>query len=138
MRGLLACLIVWAVFGNSFGASAGEPLHYGPAVVRLSGIIVIEAFFGRPNYGDDPENDEIERSPILVLDEPVVVEGDPDGDFDSESEDDVRRVHLVIIDDALWAKKWRHVVLEGTLFHSHTGHHHTRVLMRVNRLISSP
>jgi hypothetical protein len=117
---------------------AAEPLRYEPVVIRLSGVIVIEAFFGPPGYGEDPENDEIERALILVLDEPVAVQGDPNDSLNSESVDDVRRIHLVIRHPEIWAKEWQHVVLEGTLFHRLTGHHRTPVLMSADRLVSSP
>ncbi len=138
MRRLLACFFFCGMIGGTVGSSAGEPLPYEPAVVRLSGVIVIEAFYGRPNYGADPENDEIERALILVLDEPVAVQGDPNDNLNSESVDDVRRMHLVVRHPEIWAKEWQHVVLEGTLFHRFTGHHHTPVLMSADRLVSSP
>lgn len=137
MRRLLAFLLVWAVLAGA-PVSAAELLEYEPVVVRLSGVIVIEAFYGPPGYGEDPENDSIERAAILVLDKPVAVRTEPDDIMDSDSAGDVRRIQLIIRDPKISAKTWRHVVIEGRLFRAETGHHHTHVLMSVARLVSSP
>lgn len=113
---------------------AKELLHYEPAVVRLSGNVVVEPFYGRPNYGEDPEHDEMELSPILILDSPVDVAGDPNDDLNSETVQNVTRMHLVLKSRRqIRELKGHHVALEGTLFHAFSGHHHTDVLMRVEK-----
>ncbi|MBE0533665.1 MAG: DUF4431 domain-containing protein [Rhodospirillales bacterium] len=137
MQRLMACLVVWGMLVGA-SAPAAEPLDYDPTIVRLSGVIVIEAFYGPPGYGEDPESDEIVHAAILVLDEPVSVRGDPNELMNSESVGDIRRIHLANVGPDVSAKTWRHVVIEGTLFHSYTGHHRTPVLMWVERLVSSP
>jgi hypothetical protein len=52
-------------------------LQYDPAVVELTGTVVLEEFFGPPGFGEDPKTDSRELYAILVLDAPVSVEGVP-------------------------------------------------------------
>jgi hypothetical protein len=117
------------------GEPPNEQLRYEPAVVKLSGILVMDANYGPPGYGEEPENDQIERSWVLKLDRPVDVIGDPQSDLNSESGKDVLRVQLV---NASKVKLGEHVAkrvtLEGTLFSAHTGHHHTDVLLTIQKL----
>jgi hypothetical protein len=118
-------------------ALASEPLHYEPEVVRLSGTVVIEDHLGSPNYGEDPDTDMKVQSLVLVLDEPVTVIGNPEGDVDSETVEDVRRMQLVISPKFREGRQdliGRHATFEGTLFHSFTGWHITAVLIHVNKI----
>lgn len=127
--GLLAgFMIAWG------GAIAGEPLHYEPAVVSLSGILVIEDHYGPPNYGENPDTDEIDKVRILKLDTPVDVVGDPNADnFNSELETGVQKMQLVsslkLID-----LEGQHVTVEGTLYHQFNAHHVTKVLITVEKI----
>lgn len=117
---------------------AGEPLQYEPAVVQLSGVLVVEVHYGPPNYGENPESDMVERAMILLLDMPQIVQGDLDADFNGETEYDVARVHLAASPEIGLSKLvWQRVRVEGTLFHAFTGHHRTDVLMSVSRVIES-
>jgi hypothetical protein len=54
-----------------------DQLRYEPAVVKLSGILVMDAYYGPPNYGEEPETDPIEQNWTLKLDQPVDVLADP-------------------------------------------------------------
>ena len=112
-----------------------EQLRYEPAVVKLSGILVMDAHYGPPGYGEEPENDEIEQSWILKLDRRVDVIGDPYSDLNSDPVGDVLRVQLVNTSKTkLNEHVAQRVMLEGMLFHSHTGHHHTKVLLQVQKV----
>jgi trypsin-like peptidase len=44
--------------------------------LKLRGLVTTEYHFGRPNYGQTPALDELERVPILLLDEPLTVLAD--------------------------------------------------------------
>jgi hypothetical protein len=112
-----------------------EQLHYQPAVVKLSGLLVTEYVYGPPGFGEDPEVDLIDRVWQLRLFAPVDVIGTPGDDINSESENDVGRVGLVNFSKAnLIAHLGRRFMVEGTLFHSHTAHHHTKVLLEVQKV----
>lgn len=112
-----------------------QQLHYEPAVVKLSGLLVTEYVYGPPGFGEDPETDQIDRKWDLRLFAPVDVIGTPGDDINSESENDVGRVGLVNFSKVnLNAHLGRRVMVEGTLFHSHTAHHHTKVLLEVQKV----
>lgn len=111
-----------------------EWVDYWPAVVELKGKLGIKTFFGPPNFGENPETDSKERSWILSLDKPINVRGQtsPDPGL-NDSVENVRELQLVLPKPhrELIGKK---VIVKGTLFHAHTGHHHTDVLMDVQSI----
>jgi Domain of unknown function (DUF4431) len=78
------------------------------------------------------------RFPAIALHEPITVLCAPaDTPEECEPEMGVTLLHLVL-DDLEWAQFRRlagkTVRLSGTLFHSHTGHHFTSVLMDVDAI----
>jgi len=132
-RTLIAAAFLLA--GLATASAANEQLHYEPAVVRLSGILVTDYIYRPPDFGEDPETDQIERLWILKLDQPVDVIGTPDDDINSESENDVLRVGLVNFSKVkLSAHLGKRVMLEGTLFHAHTGRHHSIILLNIHKV----
>jgi S1-C subfamily serine protease len=106
--------------------------QYNDSSVVLEGQVYTDFFFGRPNYGESPETDDIEHAVVLALDSPISVEGNGpprEGNFDAISEMDVDRVQLVTSRrDALRRFRGHGLRVSGSLFHAHTGHHHTSVL----------
>ena len=122
---------------------AGNPIvHYEPSRVKLSGSLDLQTFPGPPNYESIADGDRMERHFYLKLDQPIdVLESKEDTDQNSENEKNVQIVQLAINgeDEALWSKfrragKGAHVVITGELFHRLTGHHHSRVLLSVEKL----
>lgn len=108
-----------------------EWVDYWPAVVELKGKLVIKTFFGPPNFGENPETDVKERSWILSFEKPIYVRAKTETDpILGPSVEDIRELQLVLPKPhrELIGKK---VIVKGTLFHAHTGHHHTDVLMDV-------
>lgn len=109
-------------------------LEYEPAVVVLEGKLIIKTYFGPPNFGEDPKTDSRERSWILSLDKPIKVRAKDETDpVTGPSVDNVRELQLVLHKPRrkMIGKKVR---VKGTLFHAHTGHHHTDVLMDVESI----
>lgn len=111
-------------------------LKFGDATTVLRGQIYTDYFFGRPNYGESPELDELEHSICLALDQPFSISArEPEGEGDCEAAgcDDVHVVQLAGVFDVEYLRSIRGhgVELTGALFASHTGHHHTKVLMSV-------
>lgn len=118
-------------------STKNEWVDYLPAVVELKGILSVETFFGPPNFGENPKSDSQEKAWILSLDKPINVRGrtGPDVAYEYEgvSVEDVRKLQLVL------PKPHREligmkVIVKGTLFHAHTGHHHTDVLLDVQSI----
>jgi hypothetical protein len=108
-------------------------LAYEPIVVTISGLMNKFDLAGRPNYENIEQGDEKETSWVLKLQKPVCVNKDR-YDTVNVSESTITDIQLVLNTDMY--QKYRpllkkQVVVKGTLFHSHTGHHHTPVLLQV-------
>jgi uncharacterized protein YecT (DUF1311 family) len=114
-------------------------LSYEPQVVELSGFLDSERFFGPPGYGESPKEDPVEEAWILILDRPICVLASSNfRDANTPPENGVSRIQLVPqgeISSALKGWKEQNIMVRGTLFHSHTGHHHAPVLMNVQRAL---
>ncbi len=111
-----------------------EWVDYWPAIVEVKGKLGVKTFFGPPNFGENPKTDAKERSWILSLDKPINVRAKDETDpISGPSVDNVRELQLVLHEPRreLIGKK---VIIKGTLFHAHTGHHHTDVLMDVQSI----
>lgn len=121
-------LVASAIIGGWSGPPAvATCLQYGPAPMTVSGTVVMQQAYGAPNYGEDPEHDDIEVYPLLVLDHQACVSKDPY----EPAEWSVTVMQMVFLPPALLKKDWigRHVTVVGTLFHANTGHHRTPVLI---------
>ncbi|HKC53262.1 MAG TPA: DUF4431 domain-containing protein [Burkholderiales bacterium] len=106
----------------------GECLNYGPQVVTLEGRVVLRTFFGPPGYGESPKTDSREKQAILVLRRPICTIANPRDYEDAET--DQKEITLVPgTGMALSGYSGKRVSVGGTLFHSHTGHHHTAILI---------
>ena len=119
-------------------ASAQEDcLSYDPAEVQLSGTISKQVVPGPPNYENVRKGDKPETIWILTLDRAVCVTGNTDDV--NEPERGVTDVQLVLQQNH-FAQLRRmtgrkvHVVSLGKLFHAHTAHHRTKVLLDVKEI----
>ena|SRR5258708_25691079 len=112
-------------------------LSYKPVVVVLRGILIRKTFPGPPNYRSIRNGDTGETYWFVQLDRLICVNQDrPEPDL-NPAQKSVRRVQLVLEPSAY--KKYKtllgkRVVLTGTLFGAHSGHHHTPVLLTVSTL----
>lgn len=106
---------------------------YEPAVSTIDGKIITEEFYGPPGYGENPKTDTKEMQYLLLLDNPINVIAQ---DEKNESKYKVSKIQLLYNKDAIDMNKYMetHVVLTGTFFSAHTGHHHTEVLMDVTSI----
>lgn len=103
---------------------------------NLHGILKKEQFYGPPGYGEDPEHDKKEQAYILYVDKPFSLHKF-DG-FRKEQEygrsfGNITKVQLVT-NESLKNLIGSAITVEGDLFESHTGHHHTDVLISVTKL----
>ncbi len=118
-------------------ASAQECLSYEPAEVRLSGTISKQVVPGPPNYQDTRKGDKPETIWILTLNKAVCVTGNTDDV--NEPEQSVTDLQLVLQPNhfaQLSRMRGRNtqVVSLGKLFHAHTAHHRTKVLLDVKEI----
>jgi hypothetical protein len=132
----LAVFCIHAYVGTCSAQAKRRVLKYEPSNVTLTGRPVSRTFYGPPGYGEDPKTDSRESQYILILDPPVDVAGDPNEPMYAP-ERRVTRVTLVVFDFKAHPVKpllGHRVEVRGTLYHAHTGHHHTRVLIQVTSI----
>ena len=131
----LFLLLLVAGFATASGQNC---LEYGP-VVSLNGTLSSRVFAGPPNYESVRRGDRKETAIILTLETATCTTATktPADTFDV-AETAIREVQLVITTPAQWKalKRLRGtpVTVTGTLFHAHTGHHRTKVLLSVAEL----
>lgn len=117
--------------------AAKKCLRYGPTVVSLTGTLRSQVFAGPPNYESIRKGDRKETAIILTLRSNTCATGGDPRDF-NDPETDIREVQLVVRNDAHWRTISRlmgkRATLTGTLFHAHTGHHRTKVLIDVTAI----
>lgn len=127
MRQVMYCVCL-VLLSIPSAALAEACLRYGTPAVTLSGIVTQQTFFGPPNFGETPEIDRRETQAVLMLAAPICVE--------ANSEEDAERNQLQVtlvprIKISLNAFDGKHVTVTGKLFHAHTGHHHTPLLLEM-------
>jgi uncharacterized protein YecT (DUF1311 family) len=115
-------------------------LSYEPATVELEGRLVTQLKYGPPNYGEQPKTDQKGKVPILVLTDPINVRGVPGHFYNAESVEGIRQIQLAFINIAPVYKELigKDVIVKGTLFHAHTGHHYTDVVLDVRSIEGKP
>lgn len=108
---------------------------YEPDTVSLTGTIKRRTFAGPPNYESIAKGDQREQVWVLRLARPICVSASGD----QEAEKNISDLQLLFTDAENEYRRYRpfvdrRVTISGTLFHAHTGHHHTKVLLTVNRI----
>jgi hypothetical protein len=93
--------------------------------------VLLKSFYGSPNYGKTPEEDEIEYYYVLKLYDPIT--------FSKGMEDvveiTVEEIQLIFNSDEIKRRidlDWRGHIIRGRLYFSETGHHHTSLIMVVD------
>ena len=134
MQHILIILFVLIAVVHSANAQT-QRLSYEPATVELEGKVITEQKYGPPNYGQNPKTDQKVTVAILVLRDPIDVLATP-GDAVNTQVNGVTRIQLVFTDGKTVDKQLigKDVLVKGKLFHSHTGHHYTDVLIDVSSI----
>jgi len=126
----LRLLIIVAMCSVTFNAIAAEPCLTYSTTVTLSGKITKRTFYGPPNYGEDLATDSHETQVLLLLPKPICVDENKIEYYDAEKNQlELTLVPLGKIEVINYMGK--QVTVHGKLFHAHTGHHHTPVLVEV-------
>src|SRR6266436_5345566 len=92
---------------------------YEPTVVGLHGTLIRKTFPGPPNYSDIRKGDKAETYWLLNLDSPICVNQDMSEPDLNPSQKDVRRVQLVLDQQAYDRHKTllgKRIVATGSLF----------------------
>jgi hypothetical protein len=130
IMGLLSALL-------SSGSVAAQCLEYEPKVVSPFGSLARETYPGPPNYESIARGDKPETIWVLKLVKAVCVLASHEIDVKEDSE---KEIQLVL--EPRQYKQYRKllgrkVTVTGKLFHSHTGHHHKRLLLTTNEIKKS-
>ena len=141
MKGVMVMLLICGAACLMAGcATATSKVHDLDAPsVTLVGSLVEEVHYGPPNYGETPEVDRVGRAYVLVLDEPVTVVGDTAAATGADNPGTISRIKVskVQLAGVLYCDPTKNLVgkriqATGSLFPSHTGHHHTRILLDID------
>lgn len=124
----------------SYLLAKNKIVYFEPKTVELDGIIRILTFPGQPNYENIKNGDADETGPYLILKNPVDVNLALNGKTgNNEPTKNIKLIQLIVQNDSDLKKLKKlndgykaHIV--GTLFSAQTGHHHARVLLRVNKI----
>ena len=119
-------------FQRAAATTHGGCRAYEPDTVTITGTLERRTYPGRPNYESVAKGDEAETGLYLVVAPAICV---------TRNLDDVNQptaaaslVQLVLDQpgyDRLRPYLTKKVTVRGTLFHSHTGHHHAELLLNV-------
>src|SRR5690606_39624115 len=107
---------------------------YEPNITELKGTLYQKTYPGPPEYSSVEAGDTPETVLILALTEPVDVQpADAKEEPFNQPEIGVREVHISFFDSEPPEELWnQEIIVQGTLFSAHTGHHHRRVVMSAN------
>ena len=125
IKTLTLLFIILTAVTHPVAAQAQRWVQYEPEIVELDGRLTIQSKFGPPNYGENPKTDEKVRIAVLVLHRPISVSANDSNDYNSTPVYNARQIQLAFITKEIPHKHLigKDVVVTGTLFHAHTGHH---------------
>jgi Domain of unknown function (DUF4431) len=111
-------------------------LSYEPQTVELDGRLVLQSRYGPPNYGEQPKTDQKVKVPVLVLKNPVHVLANQEDGYNSQPVYWATQIQLAFVDNGTAYNNLigKPVVVTGSLFHAHTGHHFTDVVLKVRSI----
>lgn len=121
------------LFATQISWAAVPCLHYGGSPVTLKGKVELQTFFGPPNYGENPDSDSRETQAILLLATPICVEVNAT-DYEEAEQNQVEVTLVPLHKENLKSQEGKQIAVQGTLYHEHTGHHHTPVLIEIKRI----
>lgn len=138
MRRVLTILVlmVLAVVAHPTATRAQRWLSYEPQTVELHGRLVIQSKYGPPNHGEEPKTDQKVKVPVLVLKYAVSVRASQEGGPNSQPVNRIKQIQLAFNDSETSYRNLigKNVVVTGSLFHAHTGHHYTDVVLTVRSI----
>jgi hypothetical protein len=130
-------LAVFATVGAlslQIGNAQTRCLAYEPGVVTLVGSLATETYPGAPNFESVADGDAVEPIWVVTLDDAICVDAADDINVAESGE---RRVQLVLRGEQFARYRdllGRRIAVVGRLFHAHTGHHHTLLLLTTDEM----
>jgi hypothetical protein len=140
-RGFILLSIIFLTF-NLTAKSNNKVYFYQPEKVTLSGKLFLKTFPGPPNYESIKKGDRPETGWYLKLDKKidVLLKKNLPAMGNDEDERNIDHLQLAISYERKEFKGFEkkfpvgsRVKMSGTLFRMITGHHHTRVLLDLEK-----
>ncbi|MBA2653901.1 MAG: DUF4431 domain-containing protein [Gammaproteobacteria bacterium] len=138
MRSLffLFLLIFFSIMSPPSSAR-NQIVYFESKDVELKGVIRVLKFPGAPNYESIRNGDEDETGGYLILNHPIDI--NLKSNTQNENDEPVKNVkfiQLMIHNENDWKKikEGNYVHVMGTLLAAQTGHHHARILIRINKI----
>ena len=119
---------------TNFGKKPGI-YCFEPSVSVVTGKLKVEMYYGPPNYGESPSTDSKEYSYILYPDSVInVIQKDSNGNSADKTIENVKKFQLAQMGEVkLHPFVNKRIRVTGEFFGAITGHHHTDVLMSVEK-----
>ncbi len=137
MKRLVSLILLLGVGFSSNATTLKSCLSYEPAAVNLKGKITRKTFAGPPNYENVKKGDTPEPYWILDLIRPICVNADEKIIGGEKRGKNVSKIQLVLTEEQYAQYKGllgKRVEVSGKLWHAHTGHHHTNVLLTITEI----
>ena len=132
--GIIAALMALLAFAFETTAQQQDWLSYYPSVSRLQGKLIKVQKYGKPSYGENPENDEKVEIAILILKSPVRIKASSASSVNNESTTNISFVQVIFPREMAKTHE-KHfdqdILLAGNLVRGHKGDHFTDVVMQV-------
>lgn len=132
MKYPLICSILFGIL--SFKLALADCIEYEPKRIELTGTLVREITPGRPNYESIKNGDEKVTIWVLKLNTPICVTESDEINVKEENETEVQLVLNRKLFDKYKTLINTKVSIKGQLFHSHTGHHYKKLLLKANEI----
>lgn len=96
----------------------------------FSGTLIFRDFYGAPNYGENPETDNVETVPVLDLDLPLIFKDE------TGNETFVSQMQVLVSNSKTDLRNLenRKVKIKGTVSKAETGHHHTDMILAAEKI----
>jgi hypothetical protein len=134
--GILLSSVVWCGSGPEDGAERLLPC--APAQVELNGLLTVQQELGPPGFGATPKIDMKLDVPVLLLAQPIGMQGDPSDELNGETITGIRKVQLSVLPlsttEGYTALVGQQVVVVGTLAAASLGTHFTPVVLDASEI----
>ena len=142
---VIIILLSLAYFYSKRGKAPSEHIQTPEPITTLSGILHLKLFPGPPEYGSIEDGDEADYVWIVKLDDPsfLIALNAPETELsldlvDIVKREDARDLILCVDEDdqkTCEEAQGQEVVVRGILFHRHTAHHYTPLLMDLQKIV---
>jgi len=111
-----------------------QDYYFEPSVSTLTGTLRVELYYGPPNFGETPETDAKEYSYILYPEKVINVIQTSESSYFNVTTKDITKFQLAPMEQvSLKPFVDKRITVTGQFYGSHTGYHHTDVLMAVSK-----